>query len=136
MSVILYPHSQTIRNYIWGLLQGQIDFHRVFYMMISMWICLLHIHMNCSRNVHFKNTFSFLYWPNICASLEYLFFGKNMIVDDSLFFKALFLHHRRVSFTFVFLIPFMCAPVPVACCTLCLGFVCSHKIIYKHKCLQ
>lgn len=35
MSTILYPHSQAIRNCIWGLLQGKIDCYKLFYMIIS-----------------------------------------------------------------------------------------------------
>lgn len=60
-----------------------------------------------------------------CASLECLFFGKSMVVDDdTLFCKGLLLHPCSISFMFVFLIPFMWASGPVASCSLCLGFVC------------
>lgn len=138
MSTILYPHSQTIRNCIWGLLQGQIDCYRLFYMTISVWICVLHTKKNCSGNVcTLKMLPHFCIDQIACASLECLFFGKNTVIDDDTFFcKDMLLHPCSISFTFVSLKPFMWTSGPVAGCSLCLGFVYSDKILYKHKCLQ
>lgn len=77
--------------------------------------------MDFSGNVHFKNT-NFCIDQIVCASLGcLLLIGKNMVIDDvNSFLKYLFLHRCNISFTFIYLIPFMWAPDPVACYSLCL----------------